>query len=640
MNVPKLKGRENYEEWKFAAENLLILEGVDKYLKEEGKDSALALDAKARAKLILTMDPSLFVHVKETKSTKELWAKLNSLFDDSGFSRRITLLRHLISIRLESCENMTGYVTQIVETAQRLSGTGFRINDEWIGSLLLAGLPERFMPMIMAIEHSGIQITADTIKTKLLDMESVDANKSECNSALVAKPWQKKKNGAVGSTKKHGGPTWDTSKSNVKTMKTITCYRCNKNGHLRYQCPLLNEKSEKKKQSNAFSVVFLSGKFNKSNWYVDSGASKHMTVNESWLKNPVHSSSLPEIIVANRTKVPVSCSGDVEIATSYDYEITVKNVLCVPSLTTNLLSVSELIRNGNSVIFEPNRCLIRNKLGNLVAEAVLTDGVYKLNLETQNCLLTSSVANGDTWHRRLGHINSNDMNKMKRGLVEGMDYSDTFKTSKSNCEICCEGKQSRLPFSSGTRANETLQIIHSDICGPMESKSIGGSRYFLLFIDDFSRMTFIYFLKAKSEVLGYFKEFKSMVENHQEKKIKILRTDNGCEYCSNNFEDFLKGEGIIHQKTNSYTPEQNGLSERSNRTIVERARCLLFEADLEKKFWAEAANTAVYLKNRSIASGLKKTPYEYWNGRKPNLEHIRIFGSPAMVHVPKEKRTK
>lgn len=151
-----------------------------------------------------------------------------------------------------------------------------------------------------------------------------------------------------------------------------------------------------------------------------------------------------------------------------------------------------------------------------------------------------------------------------------------------------------LPFSRlGTRATETLRIVHSDICGPMECKSIGGAKYFLLFVDDNSRMTFIYFLHAKSEVLDRFKKFKSLVENQQNKKIKTLRIDNGCEYCSHLFEDYLKNEGIVHQKTNPYTPQQNGLCERFNRTVVEKAKCLLFEANLPKKFWAEAANAAV-----------------------------------------------
>lgn len=217
-NVPKLMGRHNYKDWTFAVESLLVLDGADKYINEEGTDAITkAADAKARAKLILTIDSSLFVHIKETKTTMQLWTKLSSLFDDSGFSRKITLLRHLISVRLENSDNMTSYVTQIVETSQRLNGTGFKINDEWIGSLMLAGLPERFMPMIMAIEHSGIEITADSIKTKLLDMESVDSSQSECNSALVARSWlQKKKPGKVGSTGKHGGASSSVYGSNPK----------------------------------------------------------------------------------------------------------------------------------------------------------------------------------------------------------------------------------------------------------------------------------------------------------------------------------------------------------------------------------------------------------------------------------------
>lgn len=642
--MPKLKGRENYDDWAFAVENLLILEGANKYLKEEPPADGTAItaaadtaDAKARAKLILTIDSSLFVHIKNAKTTKQLWTTLKTLFDDSGFSRRITLLRHLISIRLENCDNMTNYVTQIVETSQRLSGTGFEINDEWVGSLMLAGLPERFMPMIMAIEHSGISITADSIKTKLLDMESSQVSETECNSALVAKSYLKKK---YSNTSKHRQQTSQTSNSNVNT-KNITCYKCKNAGHYRSQCPLLNEKTEKKKQTNAFSVVFLSGDFNKSDFYVDSGASQHFTANEAWLQNKEFSPDIPDIIVANNTKVPVLCSGDMEITTSHGYEVNVKNVLCVPDLTTNLLSVSELTKNGNSVHFGRKKCLIRNKLGELVAEADLVNGVYKLKLKTTpSCMLSSSTADGQTWHSRLGHINASDLNRMKRGLVDGIDFPGTFTGSKLNCEVCCEGKQSRLPFSPGTRATEILQVVHSDICGPMEKNSIGGARFFIIFVDDFTRMTFIYFLKAKSEALSYFKEFKSMVENSQNKKIKFLRTDQGREYCSKEFEDFLKNEGIVHQKTNPYTAEQNGLSERSNRTIVERARCLLFEAGLDKKFWAEAANTAVYIKNRSVASGIDKTPYEMWTGRKPNLEGLRIFGSPVMVHIPKEKRTK
>lgn len=649
-SVPKLKGRENYDVWTFAVENVLVLEGMLHCVKPVvGTEIKPEDDAKARAKLCLTIDPALYVHIKMTTTSKELWDKLKSLFDDSGFSRKISLLRHLISIRRENCEDMTTYVTQIVETSQRLSGTGFEITDQWIGSLMLAGLPERFSPMIMAIEHSGIAITADVIKTKLLDSEPLESmgkgmtsNETQNTESAFASKWVKPK-------PRHDKPIQSgnggKSMSNVTVTggnKNITCYKCKSPGHYRNQCPLL-EKSNKNKTSNAFSAVFLSAKYSKDEWYVDSGASAHMTAIADWLEDVSSPQTCPEIMIANNDKLQVSCKGNVKISTRQGYDIIVKDVLCIPNLTTNLLSVSQLIKNNNSVSFSDNQCMIYNSKKELVAVAHLVEGVYKLDLcytpLKTKCLLARDSAS--LWHRRLGHINTNDLNKMKNGAVEGVSYADSHEVTKSNCVVCCEGKQSRLPFPTGTRATKVLEIVHSDVCGPMETKSIGLSRYFLLFVDDYTRMSFVYFMKEKNEVFKYFREFKAMVEKQKNANIKILRTDNGGEYCSKEMEDFLKSCGIVHQKTNSYTPEQNGMSERNNRTIVERARCLIFDAKLDKKFWAEAVSTAVYLKNRSIASGLNdKTPYEMWHGKKPILSHLRIFGSPVMVHVPKERRTK
>lgn len=635
QSIPKLKGRENYDEWSYAVENLLVLDNLVNYIKSEpvaGFEVKSSDDAKAKAKMVLTIDPGLYVHIKETKTSLELWVRLRTMFDDSGFSRKITLLRHLISLRQENCDSMTSYVTQVVETAQRLKGTGFTITEEWVGSLLLAGLPEKFSPMIMAIEHSGIKITTDAIKSKLIDME-VSKNDMDTSGAAFAannSKQQKYKNGATSSS---------TSKVTGTREKTITCYRCKQMGHFRNQCPLL----QKVKQSNAFSVVFLNGEYSTNEWYVDSGASAHMTANREWVKHANFTPCLSEITVANNMKVPVLCSGDVQISTDRNYDIIVENVLCVPTLTTNLLSVSELIKNGNKVVFEANQCYIRNKKNELVATAASTNGVYKLNIKVADCMLAApAVASAELWHRRLAHINSNDLNKMKNGIVDGLFYPDTSDMTKAKCVTCCEGKQMRLPFPHvGQRSTETLQVIHSDVCGPMETKSIAGAQYFVLFIDDYSRMTFIYFHKYKSEIFSIFKNFKAMVENQQNKKIKVLRTDNGGEFCNKEMENYLLKEGIIHQKTNAYTPEQNGVCERANKTVVEKARCLLFDAKLEKKFWAEASNTAVYLKNRSVTSTLgNKTPYEAWYKKKPDLSHIRVFGSPVMVHIPKEKRLK
>ncbi|CAG4978543.1 unnamed protein product [Colias eurytheme] len=532
INVPKLRGRENYSEWCFAAENFLILEGMKHCVKPEGASVGAADDEKTRAKLIMTIDSSFFVHVKSVRTSKELWEKLQQLFDDNGFSRRINLLRNLISIRLEN-SSMTSYVTQIIDTAQKLSGTGFEINDQWTGSLLLAGLPERFSPKIMATEHSGINITADSIKSKLLDMESTIEEHDEVGGAFAAR-LKYMKNKMASRKNVNVGNIVDPSKSNVK----------------------------------------------------------------------------------------------------------VKTVTCLTYLATNLLSVSQLISKGNKVSFSDSSCSIYNKNNELVATAILKNGVYKVNLENQE-FLAASVVSGVTWHRRLGHINKDYLNQMKTA-VQGMSFDEKLDIGKSSCATCCEGKQCRLPFKSTShRSSDLLDIVHTDICGPMENVSIGGSRYFLLFVDDCSRMVFVYFLKHKNEALKCFKEFKAQVENQTKKTIKVLRSDNGLEYCNKEFDNYLKGAGIIHQKTNPYTPQQNGLCERFNRTIVEKARCLLFDANLGKEFWGEATNTAVYLQNRSVAAALgNKTPYEIWTGCQPDISHIRIFGSTAMVHVAKEKRKK
>lgn len=138
--------------WAFAVENLLVLEGLTGCI--DGSEQDTTLVAKAKAKLVLTIDPSLFPHVKDAETTEGVWQKLKTLYDDNGFTRKIGLLRTLISARLENHSSMGAYINQVVETSQKLRRTGFNIDEEWVGSLLLAGLPERFAPMIMAVEHS------------------------------------------------------------------------------------------------------------------------------------------------------------------------------------------------------------------------------------------------------------------------------------------------------------------------------------------------------------------------------------------------------------------------------------------------------------------------------------------------------
>ena len=192
----------------------------------------------------------------------------------------------------------------------------------------------------------------------------------------------------------------------------------------------------------------------------------------------------------------------------------------------------------------------------------------------------------------------------------------------SNCVNC---KQTRNLFSkSHSKTTDVLQLVHTDVCGKFQTSSKGGATYFVTFIDDFSRFTWVYPLKSKDEVFKVFCDWKIMVENLTGKLLKRIRSDNGGEYKSNKFSAFTKHHGIIHEFTVRKTPEQNGMAERLNRTLVERIRCMLSDSSLPKSFWAEALNTATYLKNRSPCCNVEKTPYETLYGKKPNVSKFRI----------------
>ena len=185
-------------------------------------------------------------------------------------------------------------------------------------------------------------------------------------------------------------------------------------------------------------------------------------------------------------------------------------------------------------------------------------------------------------------------------------------------------------------------LTHTDVCGPMQTKSFGGSRYFITFTDDYSRCCKVYFLKEKSEALEKFKEFKASVETESGQNIKALRADRGGEYLSEGFSCYLKKYGIRAELTAAHSPQQNGVSERMNQTLVEAARSILTHAGLSYAYWAEAVASAAYLRNRMVTTALKsdETLYQRWYGKKPNLQHIRVFGCMVYSHVPEGKRKK
>ncbi|KAL0334102.1 UNVERIFIED_CONTAM: Retrovirus-related Pol polyprotein from transposon TNT 1-94 [Sesamum angustifolium] len=211
------------------------------------------------------------------------------------------------------------------------------------------------------------------------------------------------------------------------------------------------------------------------------------------------------------------------------------------------------------------------------------------------------------WHRRLGHFNFQGLKILHQKKM--MTDLPQIQAVEGACEACLQGKQHKKPFPSGTswRAKAVLELIHTDVCGPMRTPSHEQNRYFILFIDDYSRMTWVYFMREKSKVFKVFKKFKNLVDKQSGRSINVLRSDRGKEYNNSN----------------------------STSSVKKR------EKHLPKAFWAEAVYTAVYLLNRCPTKAVQNmTPIEAWSGKKPSAKHLRVFGSICYVHIPIEKRHK
>jgi hypothetical protein len=192
-----------------------------------------------------------------------------------------------------------------------------------------------------------------------------------------------------------------------------------------------------------------------------------------------------------------------------------------------------------------------------------------------------------------------------------------------------------------TNADEVLEVIHTDVCGPMQVESLIRKRYFVTFIDEKSRFVDLYLLRQKCEVCKKFLEFVTLVENQTDKTVKRVHSDNGTEYTSEEFEELCAAKGIVHTTSEPYTPEHNPIAERMNRTLVEMGRSMLHESGLPRKYWGEAVVTAAYIRNRCPTTAVKDmTPFEAWTGKKPNVEHLRPFGCIVYAHIPKEHRKK
>ncbi|GJS19626.1 putative ribonuclease H-like domain-containing protein [Tanacetum coccineum] len=234
---------------------------------------------------------------------------------------------------------------------------------------------------------------------------------------------------------------------------------------------------------------------------------------------------------------------------------------------------------------------------------------------------------------KTGHLNFKTMNKLVKGnLVRGLP-SKLFENDQT-CVACQKGKQHRASCKSKTENSISLPLylLHMDLIGPTFVNILKKKMYCLVVIDDYSRFTWVFFLATKDETSGILKSFITRIENLVDHKVKVIRCDNGTEFKNREMNQFYEIKGILRQFSVDRTPQQNGVAERKNRTLIEAARTMLADSKLPTTFWAEAVNTACYVQNRVlVVKPHNKTPYELFHGRTPTLSFMRPFGCPIII---------
>ena len=515
------------------------------------------------------------------------------------------------------------HVKVMTEVFETLSVIGDPITEEDRVVYLLASLPQAYDMIVTALESSPNVPVMETVIERLYHEERK----------------MKEREG--------GGGDFGKVFAAYRAKRVFKCHYCGKPGHLKRDCRirLADERREKASDSGprekANQVLRSMGGEEKdvllasqalsvrmtSSWIIDSGASSHMC-NDEQLFTKMETLKKPlEIVVGDGHVVKSHQQGTVSLMMKLPgnecRKCNLCHVLYVPNLSYNLVSVSKAVKAGKVVEFDGKQGQIKSVEGKLTAIGTRIGNLYYM--DCYNCRKNSSNISTqhnsqDIWHRRFGHLGIQNLRKLaNEKMVDGLDCNVTTDTDL--CEPCIGGKHHKSPFpkSCSSHSKNPLNLVHSDVCGKMGEKSMGGAEYFLTFVDDKSHYVWVYPLKKKSDVFEKFKLWKKMAEKSSGCVLKTLRTDNGGEFISAHFGRYLCSEGIQHELTLPKTPQQNGVTERLNRTLLEKVRSMLIDQKVPHAFWAEALATSVYLKNRS--------PTSFWIGR----HHLKLGKEKSLM---------
>lgn len=644
------------------------------------------LAANASALIYNACGTEVRIHIDGINDPVIMWETLRERCNQaSSVMGRQTIYRKFMALRPESGVPISEYFKKLIELRNQLIGTEEHIPDIAFKTQLFSTLPSIF-EVTAKIQQGRVGATITEVMDALKDDEEMRAMRVKTDAVSTEglyseagheKNWCNfcrrdthltKDCRSKGRKRKWSPPAEPNNSSPSKGP----CWHCGEEGHFSRNCPikkkarLAKEATSGRKNEAEANIAFTTLT---SEALTASQPTQHSRL-RAWAADSAASDTMCNDRRSFKPGSLTPCNYSIKLGDHHVVQAQEKGIviirnleleaLLVPEFRLSLLSIRQLDKLGYSSTFENGKCTI-SKDKKTVLIAPETQGLYLINMrgsalattrsqsQEKNLNMDCNPAPGlntginktrqsdspGLWHRRMAHLGSEAL----KILLESTGQREDKTT---DCDTCIKTKhQQRYTRTSATRSNTPFELIHSDLAGPFATSN-GGAAHYIIYTDDCTRFTKVYFTvgKTAAEISAKFSHFKSWTET-QGYKIKRFRCDNGTgEYSNQIFQDLLNSAGITYEPAPPYTQHKNGVAERMIRTLNMKARAMLLDANLPMKFWAEAVNTACYLHHRTPTASLLefKTPYEMLYGSKAPINHLRRFGCTAYKFIPKEQR--
>ncbi|PKU86871.1 Retrovirus-related Pol polyprotein from transposon TNT 1-94 [Dendrobium catenatum] len=508
---------------------------------------------------------------------------------------------------------MQQYLTQVKTIVDNIAASGSKIDPEDIILYILNGLPASYNSFKTFIRSSPLPADLDSLYS-LLCSEEIHVNQELLKepaidpSALYATSYNQyrgrsqrrpPKNTKNQSSNQTSQPLNSSPASNNDNNRP-TCQICGKIGHLAINCwHRCNFKYAPTTTSPQRAMLAQPAGPMTQDWVLDTGASTHLTPDNSNIQHPQNYYGTDAVSVANGSSMPIHHSGQGLLPLpDTPRKLRLCNLLHVPSLTHNLLYVSKLTDdNSISITFDANGFEMNDSQDHrLLLRGRFLNGLYHISTRTagHHEALITNVSTSLLWHARLGHPNNRILASLANNVPTiHMPYKNF------SCTSCIVAKSHKLQFNKRNSISSSLfDLIHTDVWGPALIISTAGFHYYVIFLDDCTRFTWIYFMHTKQETLSKFKILCNLIKTQFGRVPKQLQSNGGGEFTSIQFKTFLQEQGIQQRLSCPHTPEQNGTSERKHRHILELTRTLFHSSNMPANFWPEVISTATYLINR------------------------------------------